>query len=124
MIIGSIVIVLLIVLYVFRGHLIAGFKKTSKTSEDQYDTDGKTLNMDKLLKIGDASPETTALQERILRDGGELKVDGIFGPITQSQLKKVTDENEITLNDYDSGDWVTVRTVVINDKGNGVLGVA
>lgn len=48
-----------------------------------------------MLKIGIRSPEVIVLQKIL----GNLKIDGIFGKLTENRLNEVFGKNEIKLNE-------------------------
>lgn len=72
-------------------------KKVNPVSEDSKKPDGSAmLDFKKVLSKGTVSPEVGQLQTAL----GKLKVDDIFGVLTEARLKAVTGKTSITLDEY------------------------
>jgi hypothetical protein len=71
-------------------------KSTSLVDESKMADPSATLDLKKVLSKGTVSPEVGELQSKL----GQLKVDDIFGVLTQARLKAVTGKTSITLEEY------------------------
>lgn len=75
--------------------------KRKKSNASMLDTTAEPsamLDYKKVLKMGTVSPEVGQLQSSL----GKLKVDDIFGVLTQARLKSVTGKTSITLEEYNN----------------------
>ena len=90
----------IIALYLFWGDIKALF---TKAKYNMTAPDPSSLDLTKLLGIGDKGPEVAYLQTLLKEDGADLGkygVDGDFGPITLAALQAVKGVDEITIAAY------------------------
>ena len=90
----------LIALYLFWDDIKALF---SKAKYNMTAPDPASLDLTKMLGIGDKGPEVAYLQSLLKEDGGDLGrygVDGDFGPVTLAALQTVKGVDEITIAAY------------------------
>ena len=74
--------------------------KSSTTDAVATDTDsGSTFDATKVLSKGSTGDEVKSLQKAW---GGGLKIDGIFGALTEKRLKLVTGKTSISIKDYNT----------------------
>jgi hypothetical protein len=72
-------------------------KSTESSSADEVATD--TFDINKELSKGSTGDEVKSLQKAL---GGGLKIDGIFGALTEKRLKLVTGKTSISIKDYNT----------------------
>jgi hypothetical protein len=79
------------------GFYLMNRKKSNPIAEnlDVPDTNTK-IDYNKTLSNGTVAPEVGILQKAL----GLLKVDNIFGKLTEARLKEVTGKTSITINEY------------------------
>jgi hypothetical protein len=79
------------------GYYLMNRKKVNPVSEDLNKPDTSAmLDFKKVLSKGTVSPEVGQLQTAL----GQLKVDDIFGVLTQARLLAVTGKKSISLEEY------------------------
>lgn len=79
------------------GFYLMNRKKVTSVSEDLNKPDASAmLDFKKVLSKGTVSPEVGQLQTAL----GQLKVDDIFGVLTQARLLAVTGKTSISLEEY------------------------
>lgn len=79
------------------GFYLMNRKKANPVAEDLNKPDSSAmLDFKKVLSKGTVSPEVGELQSAL----GQLKVDDIFGVLTQARLKSVTGKTSISLEEY------------------------
>jgi len=78
------------------GYYLMNRKKTTALVDSNEPEASAMLDVKKVLKMGTVSPEVGQLQTAL----GKLKVDDIFGVLTQARLKEVTGKTSITLEEY------------------------
>ena len=78
------------------GFYLMNRKKTNVSVLDTTADPSAMLDYKKVLSKGTVAPEVGQLQTAL----GKLKVDDIFGVLTQARLKEVTGKTSITLEEY------------------------
>jgi hypothetical protein len=63
------------------------------------ETPENTIDTTKVLSKGSTGEEVKSLQKAL---GGGLKVDGVFGALTENRLKSVTGKISISLREYNA----------------------
>ena len=78
------------------GFYLMNRKKANASVLDTTADPSAMLDYKKVLSKGTVAPEVGQLQTAL----GKLKVDDIFGVLTQARLKEVTGKTSITLEEY------------------------
>lgn len=78
------------------GFYLMNRKKSNTSVLDTTADPSAMLDYKKVLSKGTVAPEVGQLQTAL----GKLKVDDIFGVLTQARLKEVTGKTSITLEEY------------------------
>lgn len=78
------------------GFYLMNKKKSNTSVLDTTADPSAMLDYKKVLSKGTVAPEVGELQKSL----GQLKVDDIFGVLTQARLKAVTGKTSISLEEY------------------------
>lgn len=84
------------------GYYIYMNIKSKSSTKDAVATDevvGTTFDVTKVLSKGSTGDEVKSLQKAL---GGGLKVDGIFGALTEKRLKSVTGKTSMSIREYNT----------------------
>ena len=71
----------------------------NKPAVEVPETPENTFDTTKVLSKGSTGDEVKSLQKAL---GGGLKVDGIFGALTEKRLKLVTGKTSMSIRDYNT----------------------
>lgn len=91
-------IIIASVALVALGLHLMNLKKRLNSTDASAIEENNTLDLNKVLSKGTVSEEVGILQKAL----GQLKVDNIFGKLTEARLKAVTGKTSITLNEYNT----------------------
>lgn len=80
------------------GFYLMNRKKANASVLDTTPDPSAMLDYKKVLSKGTVAPEVGELQKAL----GQLKVDDIFGVLTQARLKSVTGKTSISLEEYNT----------------------
>ena len=78
------------------GYYLVNRKKATALVDSNEADPSAMLDYKKVLSKGTVSPEVGQLQTAL----GQLKVDDIFGVLTEARLKSVTGKTSISLEEY------------------------
>jgi hypothetical protein len=81
------------------GYYIYMNMKSKSSVAEEVITENSTFDVNKVLSKGSTGDEVKSLQKAL---GGGLKIDGIFGALTEKRLKLITGQTSISIKDYNT----------------------